>query len=264
MTSRFLYGAHARANGIRQHYLRYGGRGPVVVIIPGITSPAITWEFVAEELADRCDVHVVDVRGRGLSSTGDGIEYTLDTYADDLAALTDTLGLADVRFIGHSMGARILVRAIARGLGQTGRAILVDPPVSGPGRRPYPAKLEWYVDSIRLAEQGISIAKMREFCPTWTEAQLQLRAEWLHTCHLPAVVRTFEDFHGDDIHKDLPKLKLPTLLLIAGKGGVIQPEDEDEIRKLAPGIEMKRVDRAGHMIPWDDLAGFLEPVRAFL
>lgn len=48
--STFLYGAHVHANGIRQHYLRYGGRGPALLLIPGITSPAITWGFVAERL----------------------------------------------------------------------------------------------------------------------------------------------------------------------------------------------------------------------
>ena len=40
--STFLYGAHVHANGIRQHYLRYGGHGPALILIPGITSPAIT------------------------------------------------------------------------------------------------------------------------------------------------------------------------------------------------------------------------------
>ena len=44
----FLYGGHVRANGIRQHYLRYGGKGAPLVLIPGITSPAITWGFVGE------------------------------------------------------------------------------------------------------------------------------------------------------------------------------------------------------------------------
>jgi hypothetical protein len=50
MTSRYLGGFHVRANGIRQHVLRYGGRA-ARLLVPGITSPAITWGFVAEELA---------------------------------------------------------------------------------------------------------------------------------------------------------------------------------------------------------------------
>ena len=45
-----------RANGIRQHLIRHAGPGPQMLLIPGITSPAITWGFVAErpEFADLC------------------------------------------------------------------------------------------------------------------------------------------------------------------------------------------------------------------
>ncbi|KAG1440831.1 hypothetical protein G6F57_018899 [Rhizopus arrhizus] len=54
--STHLYGGHVHANGIRQHYLRYGGNAGeraerlAVIVIPGITSPAVTWGFVAEHL----------------------------------------------------------------------------------------------------------------------------------------------------------------------------------------------------------------------
>ena len=71
--SMFRYGANLPANGIRQHYLRYGGSdGPragrdAVVVIPGITSPAITWGFVGERFGRSFDTYLLDVRGRGLS-----------------------------------------------------------------------------------------------------------------------------------------------------------------------------------------------------
>ena len=71
--SRFLHGYHARANGVRQHLLRHGGQGPRMLLLPGITSPAITWGFVAERLAQHYDVHVLDFRGRGLSESRPGL-----------------------------------------------------------------------------------------------------------------------------------------------------------------------------------------------
>jgi N-formylmaleamate deformylase len=120
------------------------------------------------------------------------------------------------------------------------------------------------VDSIRLAEQGIDAEGMRAFCPTWTEAQLQLRAEWLHTCYAPAIVKAFEDFHHDDIFADLPALGVPAMLMVAGKGGVIEAADEAEISTLYPPMMITRVPAAGHMIPWDDLDGFLAALGDFL
>ncbi len=263
MKDPFLYGANVHANGIRQHYLRYGGAGHPLVLIPGITSPAITWGFVAERLAAQFDVHVLDVRGRGLSETGPSLAYDLDTYAADVAGFASELGLEDYVLMGHSMGARIGIR-LARHHGRVGKLVLIDPPVSGPGRRAYPAALPWYLESIRQSKEGMTADAMRAFCPTWTEAQLRLRAEWLHTCDEDAVRRTFTGFHEEDIHGDLPFMTQPALLVVATRGGVIESVDEAEMRELAPALDIVHVPDAGHMIPWDNLDGFLDLITPFL
>lgn len=260
----FVHGGNVRANGIRQHYLRYGGSGRPLLLVPGITSPAITWGFVAERLAESHDVHVLDVRGRGLSESGPELDYGLDAMAADAAAFSAALGFDEFDFLGHSMGARVGIRmARAKPVGLR-RMVLVDPPVTGPGRRPYPAPLSWYVDSIRLTRRGASWQDLKPFSPSWTEEQLRLRAEWLHTCDEQAIVRSYNDFHDTDIHADLPHVETPSLLVVAGKGGVILPEDAAEIVRLMPNVQVGRVETAGHMIPWDDFDGFFHAISGFL
>lgn len=268
--SEFLHGGNVFANGIRQHYLRYGGstgaraQRDAVVIVPGITSPAVTWGFVGEQFGKHFDTYILDVRGRGLSEAGDALDYGLDAQAADVAAFAQALGLARYAIVGHSMGARIGIRAARGNPAGLTRLVMVDPPVSGPGRRAYPSQLPWYVDSIRLARQGIDAEGMRRFCPTWTDAQLRLRAEWLHTCDERAIVTSFEDFHRDDVHADMPSVRVPTLLMVAGRGDVIRAEDIEEIRGLLPAVQVARVPDAGHMIPWDDEAGFYRAFGDFL
>ncbi|MGO2437842.1 MAG: alpha/beta fold hydrolase, partial [Serratia proteamaculans] len=142
--------------------------------------------------------------------------------------------------------------------------VLIDPPVSGPGRREYPGRWPWYVDSIRQSLLGMNAEQMRTYCPNWSESQRQLRAEWLHTCYEPAIQRAYEDFHQVDSHRDYPALSMPTLLMVAGLGGVIQQEDEAEIRALQPEITLAHVENAGHMIPWDDFDGFFRALGNFL
>ncbi|WP_354674914.1 alpha/beta fold hydrolase [Cupriavidus alkaliphilus] len=268
--STFLYGAHVHANGIRQHYLRYGGQAgaraqrDAVIIVPGITSPAVTWGFVGERFGQQFDTYVLDVRGRGLSQAGPELDYSLDAQAADVVALAAALGLQRYAVVGHSMGARIGIRAArARPAGLT-RLVLVDPPVSGPGRRAYPSQLPWYIDSIRLAQQGIDAEGMRAFCPTWTEDQLRLRAQWLHTCDERAILASFNGFHEDDIHADLPQVAVPALLMTAGRGDVIRAQDVQEMRALLPTLLVAHVANAGHMIPWDDEAGFYRAFGDFL
>jgi len=254
--SSFLHGYHVRANGVRLHLLRYGGQGPRMLLLPGITSPAITWGFVAERLARHFDVHVLDFRGRGLSSSVPGIDASLDAMAGDVLDLLEVQGWSSVTLLGHSMGARVAIRAASRDARRLERLLLIDPPVSGPGRRPYPVPLSWYVDSIRMATQGITADGLRPYAPTWTDEQLQLRAEWLHTCSEEAVVQAHAGFHGDDIHADLARLQTPGLLMTAGRGGVVLAEDLAEIEALAPHLRQCTACGAGHMIPWDDELDF--------
>ena len=107
--STFLYGAHVRSNGIRQHYLRFGGRGTPLILVPGIVSPAALWAFVGERLGQTYDTYVMDVRGRGLSESGPHLDYGLGACADDVIAFARALGLTGYIVLGHSMGARVVV-----------------------------------------------------------------------------------------------------------------------------------------------------------
>ncbi|WP_175716881.1 alpha/beta fold hydrolase [Burkholderia anthina] len=270
MSSTFLYGANVHANGIRQHYLRYGGASgarasrPAIVLIPGITSPAITWGFVGEVFGAAFDTYVLDVRGRGLSEASATLDYGLDAQADDIAALVAALGLPRTSLVGHSMGARIAARAARRAIRGLESVVLVDPPVSGPNRRDYPGKLPWYIDSMALARAGTDAEGMRAFCPTWTDAELQLRAEWLHTCDERAVRATYESFHADDFHADAARLTVPSLLITAGRGDVVRDDDVAELQRATPSMRHVRVPDAGHMIPWDNAAGFYAAFGDFL
>ncbi|NEV00399.1 alpha/beta fold hydrolase [Bradyrhizobium uaiense] len=265
--SAFRSGGNVHVNGIRLHYLLYGqpraGRDPVI-ILPGITSPAVTWGFVGERFGREFETYVLDIRGRGLSESGSSLDYSLDAQAADLAGLAAALKLSRYSVVGHSMGARIAVRAARMGLPGLARLVLVDPPVSGPGRRSYPARLDWYVDSIRLASRGCDAEAMRAFCPTWTDDQLRLRAEWLHTCDERAVRESFDGFHTDDVHADLGGICVPVRLIAAGRGDVVRDDDISEIQRLVPGASTTRVTDAGHMIPWDDEEGFYAAFEAFL
>jgi len=268
--SQFRYGAHLHANGIRQHYLHYGPlsdsdvRLDPVIIVPGITSPAVTWGFVAERLAEHVETYVLDVRGRGLSQAGADLDYGLDAQASDLIAFAEALGLERYSVVGHSMGARIAIRAATSHPRAMARVVLVDPPVSGPGRRAYPAQLPWYIDSIRQARLGMSAEDMHAFCPTWTEAQRALRAQWLHTCDERAILASFNGFHEDEVVEQVAAIHCPALLVTAARGDVVKDEDVVEMQSLLPALGHVRVADAGHMIPWDNEPGFYAALGDFL
>jgi N-formylmaleamate deformylase len=86
----------------------------------------------------------------------------------------------------------------------------------------------------------------------------------MHTCDERALIESHKGFHHDDIHRDLANLDVPTALIVAGRGEVIRPEDEQEIRRLLPSVTIKKLESAGHQMQIDDTEGFLSIVQEFL
>lgn len=250
-------GGHVRANGIRQHYLHFPGDGRPVVIVPGIVSPAVLWTHVGERLSPRFDCHVLDVRGRGLSESGPHLDYGVDACAQDLLAFVQALDLPQPIVIGHSMGARIALRAAAKSTGLLHSLVLLDPPTSGPGRRPYPVPLARTLALVRAAQRGEAAAALRASTATpWPEALQHLRAEWLSTCDERAVYAASEDFHGQDMFADLARSDLPISLISAGEGGVVADADVDEMRGLRPELHAVRLAGVGHQMQAENPAAF--------
>jgi N-formylmaleamate deformylase len=260
-----MYGGHVGAGGVRLHYLRFGGRGSTLFVVPGITSPAETWDFVGDRLGEKHDVYIMDVRGRGLSAAGPDIQHGLDVYASDVDSLIAGLGKKQYILLGHSMGARIAARVARRRSSGLRGVIFADPPVSGPGRRRYPKSLEFYLDAIKEAQRGdVSIEALRAAYPRWTDDQLHKRAEWLHTCDPNAVAASYADFHTTDFFEDLSGISVRGLLMVAGQGGVILESDVDEILKTASSLEVERFPQCSHMLPFDDLEAFSAAVERFV
>jgi N-formylmaleamate deformylase len=252
-----------QSGDVRLHYLEYGTEGRPIVVVPGITSPAITWGFIAERLADGHRVLVLDVRGRGLSDkpqTG----FTLPDYAADIAAMAGALGLDRPSVIGHSMGARIAAAFGVLHRDVSGPLVIVDPPLTGPGRPEYPTSLEAFMEQLAKARAGATADDMRPFFPTWDDEQLRLRAEWLPTCDETAVRETWLNFHTEDIFEYLRALQPPALFMYGGESPAVSAEGAAEVREANPELEVACIPRAGHMIPWDNLDGFLSETRRFL
>lgn len=250
------------SDGLALHALDFPGRDPAIVLVPGITSPAATWAFFVRALALPNRIIVLDCRGRGLSDTGD--DHGLDAYARDLKALVDHCGLKAPVLAGHSMGARVVARFDRNWPGVASRLCLIDPPLSGPGRRPYPMPLQFYFDAMDALERGQDLAEMRQKSPGWDDERLLDRAAWLPSCDRAAVAGSHASFHEESFHDDWSRITANTALIYGGRSPVVQESDLPELRAARPDAHFIPVADAGHMIPWDNLAGAVTAVRQSL
>jgi non-heme chloroperoxidase len=92
----------APVNGINLHYLDWGGKGEVLLFIPGLGSTAYVFDRLAQRFTDKFHVLVLTRRGHGDSECPE-TGYDLETLTEDVKQFLDFVGIEKVIFAGSSM-----------------------------------------------------------------------------------------------------------------------------------------------------------------
>lgn len=97
--------AFAGVDGARLYARDYGGDGPPVLCMHGLTRNSKDFEGLAPHLSPRWRLIVPDQRGRGRSAySADPVQYATPVYVEDMWALLSHLGVDRFGVIGTSMG----------------------------------------------------------------------------------------------------------------------------------------------------------------
>src|SRR5258707_656967 len=130
-------------DGAKISYLTLGSGGPALLVIPGALSIAADYAPFARALAGRFTVHILERRGRGLSSP-QGADYSIRKECEDVLALQRETGASAL--VGHSYGG-LAALEVARNNPSFTKVAVYEPGVSIDGSIPmgwmpgYPQKL---------------------------------------------------------------------------------------------------------------------------
>lgn len=246
-------------NGASLKYIDTGSGDPAIVFVHGWTCNRNDWRYQIEEFAGSHRVVALDLRGHGESDKPDE-DYTIDGFADDLAALITELGLDRPVIVGHSMGGMIAHNIVRRGTGMARGMVLVDAPIT-----PVPETLTGMITSVLAGLQTsgyLEIARQLNENMMFNEASdpalkeeiLAGMAEAPQRMMHTALASLFEE--ADKHSGDMPA---PTLFLRAATA----VNSADEIKARFPNIELAEIDGA-HFLQLEHPAEVNEAIRGFI
>lgn len=217
------------------HYDDFGGGDPVV-LVHGWPLSGRSWEGQVPALVEAGHrVITYDRRGFGQSSQPwEGYDY--DTFAADLAALIDQLGLTNVTLVGFSMGGGELARYVSTyGTGKISKLVFASavPPYlwksdDNPDGAVDQELADWFSDGIT----GDRPAFLRQFVDmffTPGEADepivsAEQRAYALSIAEAASPKGTLDctaAFATTDFRDDLTKVDVPTLVIHGDADGIV-------------------------------------------
>ena len=248
---------------INMHYVDWGGDGPPVLCVHGLTCNCRWWDSLAEELHPRYRVLAVDLRGRGDSDRPD-TGYGPQGHARDLDAFMGALGLKQAAYAGHSMGANTGLYFAANYPHRVSKLILVD---GGAAETP-----KYAFDSLKSTLQRLDMKwpsveayldylRPAAFLKDWNE-YIETAYRFDAKQDSEGNVSSKAAKHG--VEADIkagpemnrrscyPRIACPTLILRAEYGiltetdWVLSPEATQEMLRAIPNAELVEIKGTNH------------------
>lgn len=255
------------------------GRGPDVILIPGLSSSRAVWARTADLLDDTHRVHMVQINGfAGQPAGANARGPVFDPLRDELARYIALRGLKRPAVIGHSMGGALALSLAASDPERVGRVMAVDalpfvallmgPQMTVEAIRPR-------AEAMRAAMAGMAPEQRAATAPATLAALVKdpaARERGVRESNAsdPRVAaQVVHDMMVTDLRPALARTTVPITVLYAFDAGAGAPLAVieglwTEAYAGVPGARLIRIDDARHFIMDDQPDRFASEVRAFL
>lgn len=254
------------------------GKGPDVILIPGLASPRDVWRATADRLKTHFRLHLVQVAGfagepAGANKDGPVIGPVADAIDDYIVRKTRT----PVVLIGHSLGGTISLYLAERHPDHLSKVLIVDalPLYAEVMLRGYdPPADKRHAIAVQIGT-GMMAMPDADYAKSFdgqlasyatSQADKDRIKTWTLASDRSVVVRAIEEDFDLDLRPGLADLKTPITLLYPDYKATGPGVDNRYRSAYAPArtVIIKRIDQSMHFIMFDQPQAFADAVDAFL
>ena len=231
------------ADGVVIRFKDHGAGEPAVVFVHGWACDQSYWKWQVPHFAAARRVITLDLAGHGASGSNRG-EWTVERFAQDVAAVVAALGLERTVLIGHSMGGSVVLEAAPRLEGKVAAIIGVDTFQSVEGRLDE-ATIETFVGPMRRDFQGAVTAFVKSLFADGAAPELvaSVAADMSSAPPGPAVEALVHLFRHD-AGAAFERAGVPIRVLASEKF----PIDVEAARRHTADFDIRVVKGAGHFL----------------
>jgi pimeloyl-ACP methyl ester carboxylesterase len=257
-------------------HIRWSGpvRGPVAVLIHGLTSPLQVWDQIAAGVAALgYRVLCYDLYGRGLSDAPRG-QQDLPFFTRQLGDLLTSQGLSEnVTLIGYSMGGAIATAYAAANPQQVRQVVLIAPAGIVPGRMDGPTSFAVNTPVIgdwlfHMVAPRRARARLSDTAPPGAEALWAAKGRNnQRQGHHPAVLSSLRHALRTTLeseHRALGRADVPVYALWAEQDTDIPVRGLGQLAAWNRYARQEVIPGATHALPYTYAAEVLDRLRTML
>lgn len=223
------------------------GEGPDLVLINALLSNCSAYEALAERIADRRRMIMINLPGFGASPATVG---SLDDFADMVVGVFDDLGLpAGTDVLANGFGSFVTQKIAIRHGDRIGRVVLVGSGASFPdaGRATFRALADKVEADGMAAVAGAAVKRM--FPDDFIEANPDIAAERenvFRNIDAKVFAASCRNLAALDLTGDLPKIKNPVLVVVGEVDSATPAAIGRDLAERLPDGRAIELDGVGH------------------
>jgi pimeloyl-ACP methyl ester carboxylesterase len=254
-----------RVRGFDMAFDDTGGTKTPLVLVHGFPLDRSVWSAQATGLAGVARVIAPDLRGFGGSALPDGA-VTMDTYAADVAALLDALGVERAVIGGVSMGGYIAFAFRRLYPARVRALLLVDTRPGADSAEGKKARDEMAALARSNGAAGVSAKMLPKMLGSRaTPAVRASLSKLMERQSVPGVVAALGAMRDrEDSTPDLARISVPTLVVSGDEDALIPPKESEAMNKAIAGSRLALVPGAGHLPNFEQPLAFDTAVRDWL